>query len=178
MHDPIWQAEKKKILARLSIAIYKMTDEQLIALLHLFKDLDLKDKEKLLEMPQFHQDGVVAARDRQLLIARFFLRFHLLFSGPGSTGAEAKRSCHKVGAWRHWGSIRGPDQLPTGNHEELDKPPSPSNQRSISCGLKNHRSCDPGEIVWKIKSMVLCKPFTDSRHTIEIRNGRIILRSC
>ena len=52
MQDPIWQAEKKKILARLSIAIYKMTDEQLIALLHLFKDLELEDKEKLLEMPE------------------------------------------------------------------------------------------------------------------------------
>jgi hypothetical protein len=78
MHDPNWQAEKKKILARLSIAIYKMTDEQLIALLHLFKDLELDDKEKLLEMPGFHSDGVVAARDRQLLIARFFLLINQL----------------------------------------------------------------------------------------------------
>jgi hypothetical protein len=78
MHDPIWQTEKKKILARLSIAIYKMADEQLIALLHLFKDLELKDKENLLEMPQFHQNGVVAARDRQLLIARFFLLINQL----------------------------------------------------------------------------------------------------
>lgn len=78
MHDPIWHAEKKKILARLSIAIYKMTDEQLIALLHLFKDLDLKDQEKLLELPQLHQDGVVAARNRQLLIARFFLLINQL----------------------------------------------------------------------------------------------------
>ena len=43
MHDPNWQVEKKKILTRLSIAIYKMTDEQLISLLHLFKDLELKD---------------------------------------------------------------------------------------------------------------------------------------
>ncbi|MBC2710728.1 MAG: hypothetical protein HGJ94_06925 [Desulfosarcina sp.] len=73
MHDSIWQAEKKKILTRLSIAIYKMTDEQLISLLHLFKDLELKDKEKLLEMPKSHPDGIVGARDRQLLIARFFL---------------------------------------------------------------------------------------------------------
>ncbi|BBO72500.1 hypothetical protein DSCA_64300 [Desulfosarcina alkanivorans] len=78
MHDPIWQAEKKKILARLSIAIYKMTDEQLISLLHLFKDLELEGKEKLLESPQFHQDGAVAARDRQLLIARFFLLINQL----------------------------------------------------------------------------------------------------
>jgi hypothetical protein len=78
MHDPIWQAEKKKILTRLSIAIYKMTDEQLISLLHLFKDLELKDKEKLLEMPKSSSDGVVAARDRQLLIARFFLLINQL----------------------------------------------------------------------------------------------------
>lgn len=78
MHSPIWQAEKKKILTRLSIAIYKMTDEQLISLLHLFKDLNLKDNEKLLEMPTSHSDGVVAARDRQLLIARFFLLINQL----------------------------------------------------------------------------------------------------
>ena len=78
MQDPIWQAEKKKILTRLSIAIYKMTDEQLISLLHLFKDLKLKDKEKLLEMPKSHSDGVFAARDRQLLIARFFLLINQL----------------------------------------------------------------------------------------------------
>jgi len=78
MQDPLWQAEKKKILARLSIAIYKMTDEQLIALLHLFKDLELKDKEKLLEIPKFHQGGIAGARDRQLLIARFFLLINQL----------------------------------------------------------------------------------------------------
>ena len=78
MHDSIWQAEKKKILTRLSIAIYKMTDEQLISLLHLFKDLDLKDKEKLLEMPKSPSEGVVAARDRQMLIARFFLLLNQL----------------------------------------------------------------------------------------------------
>jgi hypothetical protein len=78
MHDPNWQAEKKKILTRLSIAIYKMTDEQLISLLHLFKDLKLSDNEKFLEMPAVHSDGVVAARDRQLLIARFFLLINQL----------------------------------------------------------------------------------------------------
>jgi hypothetical protein len=78
MHNPIWQAEKKKILTRLSIAIYKMTDEQLISLLHLFKDLNLKDNQKLLDMPKPHAEGVVAARDRQLLIARFFLLINQL----------------------------------------------------------------------------------------------------
>lgn len=73
MHDSHWQAEKKKILTRLSIAIYKMTDEQLISLLHLFKDLALKEKEKLLEVPKPDPDGISGARERQLLIARFFL---------------------------------------------------------------------------------------------------------
>ena len=73
MHEPIWQAEKKKILTRLSIAIYKMTDEQLVSLLHLFKDLNLKDNEKLLDMPKSNSEGVVAARDRNMLIPRLFL---------------------------------------------------------------------------------------------------------
>jgi hypothetical protein len=78
MQDPNWQTEKKKILTRLSIAIYKMTDEQLISLLHLFKDLELKDKERLLEIPKLHPDSVAGARDRQLLIARFFLLINQL----------------------------------------------------------------------------------------------------
>ena len=78
MHDPNWQVEKKKILTRLSIAIYKMTDEQLISLLHLFEDLALKDKENLLEMPKLPPDGIIRARDRQLLIARFFLLINQL----------------------------------------------------------------------------------------------------
>lgn len=73
MQDSNWQVEKKKILTRLSIAIYKMTDEQLIALLHLFKDLELKEEKKLLDIPKSHPDGISGARERQLLIARFFL---------------------------------------------------------------------------------------------------------
>lgn len=78
MHDPNWQVEKKKILTRLSIAIYKMTDEQLISLLHLFKDLEFSEKDKLLEIPKNHPDGISGARDRQLLIARFFLLINQL----------------------------------------------------------------------------------------------------
>jgi hypothetical protein len=78
MQEPSWQVEKKKILTRLSIAIYKMTDEQLIALLYLFKDLDLKQNEKLLEIPKPKPDETFAARDRQLLIARFFLLINQL----------------------------------------------------------------------------------------------------
>lgn len=73
MQEPSWQVEKKKILMRLSIAIYKMTDEQLVALLHLFNDLDLKQNEKLLEIAKSKPDGMAGTRDRQLLIARFFL---------------------------------------------------------------------------------------------------------
>lgn len=74
MHDANWQVEKKKILTRLSIAIYKMTDEQLISLLHLFKDLGLKEHESLLDIPKPPPSGsATGAKDRQLLIARFFL---------------------------------------------------------------------------------------------------------
>ncbi|WP_319526268.1 PilZ domain-containing protein [uncultured Desulfosarcina sp.] len=78
MQEPSWQVEKKKILTRLSIAIYKMTDEQLISLLHLFEDLDLKQNEKLLEIPKPKPDEIISARDRQLLIARFFLLINQL----------------------------------------------------------------------------------------------------
>lgn len=78
MQDPNWQTEKKKILARLSIAIYKLTDEQLVSLLHLFKDLAFEDKNKLLEIPKLQPDGFAGARDRQLLIARFFLMINQL----------------------------------------------------------------------------------------------------
>lgn len=78
MHDPNWQVEKKKILTRLSIAIYKMTDEQLIALLHLFKDLEFKANEKLSDLPKPQGDGIAGARERQLLIARFFLLINQL----------------------------------------------------------------------------------------------------
>jgi hypothetical protein len=78
MNNSTWQAEKKKILTRLSIAIYKMTDEQLVSLLHLFKDLALSGKESLLEMPNPQLEPVTSARDRQLLIARFFLLINQL----------------------------------------------------------------------------------------------------
>ena len=79
MPDSNWQAEKKKILTRLSIAIYKMTDEQVVSMFHLFKDLELKGKERLLEMPRSMADGGISgARDRQLLIARIFLLINQL----------------------------------------------------------------------------------------------------
>ena len=78
MQDRKWQAEKRKILTRLSIAIYKMTDEQLVALLHLFKDMTFEEKEKLLSMPHLPSEGIAGVRDRQLLIAHFFLLLHHL----------------------------------------------------------------------------------------------------
>jgi hypothetical protein len=78
MTDPIWQAERKKIMTRLSIAIYKMTDEQLIALLHLFKGLEFKNKVKLLELPKVDTDRIDRPRERQLLIAHFFLLINKL----------------------------------------------------------------------------------------------------
>ncbi|PID39600.1 MAG: hypothetical protein CR984_06435 [Proteobacteria bacterium] len=79
MHESHWYAERKKILARLSIAIYKMTDEQIVSMFHLFKNLELKGKERLLEMPRYVADsGISSARDRQLLIARIFLLINQL----------------------------------------------------------------------------------------------------
>jgi hypothetical protein len=78
MNDSNWQAEKKKILTRLSIAIYKMTNDQLISLLHLFKDLEFEEKEKLLEIPKPQPGDIADARDRQMLIARFFLLINRL----------------------------------------------------------------------------------------------------
>lgn len=78
MQDSNWQAEKKKILARLSIAIYKMADEELVNLLHLFKDLSFENKEKLLDIPTLQSSDPSGRRDRQLLIARFFLLINQL----------------------------------------------------------------------------------------------------
>ena len=78
MSDSSWQAEKKKIITRLSIAIYKMTDEQLISLLHFFKDFEIKEKEKLIDLPPFRFEGAAGGQDRQMLIARFFLLINQL----------------------------------------------------------------------------------------------------
>jgi Tfp pilus assembly protein PilZ len=78
MNDSNWQAEKKKILTRLSIAIYKMTDEQLISLLHLFKEFEINEKEKLLNLPILHSKAATGIQDRQMLIARFFLMINQL----------------------------------------------------------------------------------------------------
>ena len=78
MQDPNWQVEKKKILTRLSIALYKMTDEQLISLLHLFKDLEFRGREKFLEISKPESGTLAGARERQLLIARFFLLINQL----------------------------------------------------------------------------------------------------
>jgi hypothetical protein len=78
MNDSNWQLEKKKILTRLSIAIYKMTNEQLISLLHFFKGFEIKDREKLLNIPTAHSEGAGSVQERQMLIARFFLLIHQL----------------------------------------------------------------------------------------------------
>jgi hypothetical protein len=78
MNESSWQKEKKKIIARLSVAIYKMTDEQLISLLHFFKDFKLKEDEKLLNIRPVTSEGATGFHDRQMLIARFFLLIHQL----------------------------------------------------------------------------------------------------
>lgn len=78
MNESSWQKEKKKIIARLSIAIYKMTDEQLISLLHFFKEFNLKEEEKLQNLRLVTSEGATGFQDRQMLIARFFLLIHQL----------------------------------------------------------------------------------------------------
>lgn len=78
MHETNWQVEKKKILTRLSIAIYKMTDEQLISLLHLFKELELEENENSKTIPTPLAGDIARVGDRQLLIARFFLLINRL----------------------------------------------------------------------------------------------------
>jgi hypothetical protein len=78
MNDSNWLAEKKKILTRLSIAIYRMSNDQLISLLHLFKDLEFEEKEKLLGIPNPRSGSIADARDRQMLIARFLLLINQL----------------------------------------------------------------------------------------------------
>jgi hypothetical protein len=55
-----------------------MTDEQLISLLHFFRDFQIKEKEKLLDLPTFHSEASTGVQDRQMLIARFFLLIHQL----------------------------------------------------------------------------------------------------
>ena len=78
MNDSNWLSEKKKILTRLTIAIYKMADEELVGLLHLFKDFEIKEKDRLLHFPGMRSETVSGFQDRQMLIARFFLMINQL----------------------------------------------------------------------------------------------------
>lgn len=67
------QDAKQKILTRLSVSIYKMPDEQLMALLTLFDDMGMTADNKLLDMPRMNPKDVSLPEDRQLLIAHFFV---------------------------------------------------------------------------------------------------------
>ncbi len=78
MKDTIGQANLKKLVTRLSIAIYKMTDEQLVSVLPLFSDLGVREKSELLQIPKFRKGNRVDMKDRQLLVARIFLLIHQL----------------------------------------------------------------------------------------------------
>ncbi len=78
MNGSTWQAEKKKILTRLTIAIYKMEDEELVSLLNLFEEFEINEKDKLLNFPQSLLDSGADGQDRQILIARFFLMINQL----------------------------------------------------------------------------------------------------
>ena len=78
MNDADWQAKKKKIITRLSIAIYKMTDAQLVSLLHVFEDFHIDNKERLPKFPELQSETQTGPQKRQMLIARFFLLIHQL----------------------------------------------------------------------------------------------------
>jgi hypothetical protein len=73
MLDSTWQTKKKKLLTRLSIAIYKMSDEQLVSLLHLFMEMSLYIDQKQIDIDDLQETGPGDQRTRQMLIAKLFL---------------------------------------------------------------------------------------------------------
>jgi hypothetical protein len=70
--------KKKKLLTRLSIAIYKMSDEQLVSLLRLFMEMSLYIDQKQLEVSHLQDVGLGGQRTRQMLIAKLFLLINQL----------------------------------------------------------------------------------------------------
>lgn len=58
MHDSTWQVKKKKLLTRLSIAIYKMSDEELVSLLRLFMEMSLYIDQKQLDVSHLQDIGL------------------------------------------------------------------------------------------------------------------------
>ena len=78
MQESNWQAEKKKIVTRLSIAIYKMADEELVSLLHLFKDMPLDKQSGLPDISRLPFSEAGGHRNRQMLIAQFLLLINRL----------------------------------------------------------------------------------------------------
>lgn len=73
MHDSTWQVKKKKLLTRLSIAIYKMSEEELVSLLQLFMEMSLYIDQKQLDISHLQDVGLGDQITRQMLIAKLFL---------------------------------------------------------------------------------------------------------
>ncbi len=67
------QGARQKILTRFSVSIYKMTDEQLLALLTLTEELGINSNNRLLDIPKMSAKDISLPGDRQLLIAHFFV---------------------------------------------------------------------------------------------------------
>ena len=78
MQESIRYQKKKKIMTRLSIAVYKMTDEQLLSLMSLFKGLDLNAMGPILEDLKVPSGNGSSIGDRELILARFFTLIHQL----------------------------------------------------------------------------------------------------
>jgi Tfp pilus assembly protein PilZ len=165
MHDSNWQVEKKKILTRLSIAIYKMTDEQLIALLHLFKDLELKENDTLSDLPKARGDGIHGARERQLLIARFFLLINQLDE------ADLLRFMNRY-EQKRFAMLREFPRVPCNLSLDLA-----ADGRAINCfaidisaGGMFVESCEPFTMG---QSVSICFSLTDDQIPLKV-NGRVV----
>lgn len=165
MQDPKWQAEKKKMLARLSIAIYKLTDEQLVALLHLFKDLAFVDNDKLLEIPKLQADGFAGARDRQLLIARFFLMINQL------SESDLLRFMHRY-EQKQFAMLRESPRVPCNFTLDLAADGRAINcfARDISAGGIFVESCDSFSIGQPVS---ICFSLEDEQLALKLK-GRVV----
>jgi Tfp pilus assembly protein PilZ len=73
MTDTEEQTEKRAIITRLSTAIYKMSDERLLALLKLMEHKGIKKGEKPPPIFSSISKNTSSPKDRQLVIARLFV---------------------------------------------------------------------------------------------------------
>ena len=165
INDSVWRAEKKKILTRLSIAIYKMTDEQLIALLHLFNEMDFDEKRNISKVPKPQSDAVTAARDRHLLIAHFFLLINQL------TEDELLRFMNRY-EQKRFAMLRKFPRVPCNISLDLACDGRAINcfARDISAGGMFVESCERFEMG---QSVAMCFSLANDRLALKL-NGRVV----